>query len=60
MSFICFNIFFHRNFGLLSFGEEAEEDEGEAQEYRGKPKSTHDLLEDPKLSRKTAAGNTYF
>ncbi|KAI8441444.1 hypothetical protein MSG28_015044 [Choristoneura fumiferana] len=44
-----------RNFGLLSFGEEAEEDEGEALEYRGKPKSTHDLLEDPKLSKLTAA-----
>lgn len=44
-----------KNFGLLSFGEEAEEDEGEAAEYRGKPKSTHDLLEDPKLSSKTAA-----
>ncbi|XP_038217780.1 spliceosome-associated protein CWC27 homolog isoform X2 [Zerene cesonia] len=44
-----------KNFGLLSFGEEAEEEEGEAQEYRGKPKSTHDLLEDPKLSKKTAA-----
>ncbi|CAH0599783.1 unnamed protein product [Chrysodeixis includens] len=44
-----------KNFGLLSFGEEAEEDEGEAQEYRGKPKSTHDLLEDPKLSKLTAA-----
>lgn len=44
-----------KNFGLLSFGEEAEEDEGEALEYRGKPKSTHDLLQDPKLSNKTAA-----
>ncbi|KAL0809649.1 hypothetical protein ABMA28_011172 [Loxostege sticticalis] len=44
-----------KNFGLLSFGEEAEEDEGEAVEYRGKPKSTHDLLDDPKLSKKTAA-----
>ncbi|CAH2988125.1 unnamed protein product [Chilo suppressalis] len=44
-----------KNFGLLSFGAEAEEDEGEAMEYRGKPKSTHDLLDDPKLSRKTAA-----
>ncbi|XP_072937536.1 spliceosome-associated protein CWC27 homolog isoform X3 [Epargyreus clarus] len=44
-----------KNFGLLSFGEEAEEEEGEAMEYRGKPKSTHDLLEDPKLSKKTAA-----
>ncbi|CAK1548866.1 unnamed protein product [Leptosia nina] len=44
-----------KNFGLLSFGEEAEEDEGEAKEYRGKPKSTHDLLSDPKLISKTAA-----
>ncbi|KAI5643701.1 cyclophilin type peptidyl-prolyl cis-trans isomerase/CLD domain-containing protein [Phthorimaea operculella] len=44
-----------KNFGLLSFGEEAEEEEGEAQEYKGKPKSTHDLLDDPKLSKKTAA-----
>ncbi|XP_050549756.1 uncharacterized protein LOC126910695 [Spodoptera frugiperda] len=32
-----------------------EEDEGEAAEYRGKPKSTPDLLEDPKLSSKTTA-----
>ncbi|XP_026316314.1 spliceosome-associated protein CWC27 homolog [Hyposmocoma kahamanoa] len=44
-----------KNFGLLSFGEEAEEDEGEALEYRSKPKSSHDLLEDPRLSKKTAA-----
>ncbi|KAJ2938191.1 hypothetical protein O0L34_g18530 [Tuta absoluta] len=44
-----------KNFGLLSFGEEAEEEEGEAQEYKGKPKSTHDLLDDPQLSKKTAA-----
>ncbi|KOB69882.1 putative serologically defined colon cancer antigen 10, partial [Operophtera brumata] len=43
-----------KNFGLLSFGDEAEEDETEVQEYRGKPKSTHDLLEDPKLSKLTA------
>ncbi|XP_068622359.1 spliceosome-associated protein CWC27 homolog isoform X1 [Battus philenor] len=44
-----------KNFGLLSFGDEAEQDEDEAEEFRGKPKSTHDLLEDPKLSKKTAA-----
>ncbi|CAG9794332.1 unnamed protein product [Diatraea saccharalis] len=44
-----------KNLCLLSFGDEAEEDEGEAMEYRGKPKSTHDLLDDPKLSKKTAA-----
>ncbi|VVD04932.1 unnamed protein product [Leptidea sinapis] len=44
-----------KNFGLLSFGEEAEEEEGGAHEFKGKPKSTHDLLKDPKLSSKTAA-----
>ncbi|XP_061381340.1 spliceosome-associated protein CWC27 homolog isoform X2 [Danaus plexippus] len=44
-----------KNLGLLSFGEDAEEDEDEAQEYRGKPKSTHDLLQDPTLISKTAA-----
>ncbi|KAG7312751.1 hypothetical protein JYU34_001128 [Plutella xylostella] len=44
-----------KNFGLLSFGAEAEEEEGEATGYRGKPKSTHDVLEDPKLSKLTAA-----
>ncbi|CAG9573364.1 unnamed protein product [Danaus chrysippus] len=44
-----------KNLGLLSFGEDAEEDEDEAQEYRGKPKSTHDLLQDPTLINKTAA-----
>ncbi|CAG9136926.1 unnamed protein product [Plutella xylostella] len=32
-----------------------EEEEGEATGYRGKPKSTHDVLEDPKLSKLTAA-----
>nr|CAD7401047.1 unnamed protein product [Timema cristinae] len=43
-----------RNFKLLSFGEEAEEDEEETIEanrkYSGRSKSTHDLLNDPKLS----------
>lgn len=47
-----------RNFGLLSFGEEAEEDEEETdsfvQKNAGKPKSTHDILDDPKLSKQTA------
>lgn len=51
-------IILFRNFGLLSFGMEAEEDEDQITEYRGKPKSTHDLLDDPKLSRLTPRG--YF
>uniref|UniRef100_A0A8C6T2N2 Spliceosome-associated protein CWC27 homolog n=1 Tax=Neogobius melanostomus TaxID=47308 RepID=A0A8C6T2N2_9GOBI len=44
-----------KNFSLLSFGEEAEEEEEEAnqvtQSFKGKGKSSHDLLkDDPKLS----------
>lgn len=47
-----------KNFGLLSFGNEAEEDEEETnvfvQKNAGKAKSTHDVLDDPKLSKDTA------
>ncbi|XP_076307192.1 spliceosome-associated protein CWC27 homolog [Tachypleus tridentatus] len=47
-----------KNFSLLSFGEEAEEEEAEAdavvKEYRGKGKSSHDLTNDPKLSSEPA------
>ncbi|XP_052777284.1 spliceosome-associated protein CWC27 homolog isoform X2 [Mya arenaria] len=43
-----------KNFQLLSFGEEAEEDEEEvakvAEGWRGKSKSSHDMTKDPKLS----------
>lgn len=43
-----------KNFKLLSFGEEAEEDEEESSEanrkYSGRSKSTHDILNDPHLS----------
>lgn len=44
-----------KNFNLLSFGDEAEEEEEEvinaSKEFRGKSKSSHDLLkDDPKLS----------
>ncbi|PSN39805.1 Peptidyl-prolyl cis-trans isomerase CWC27 [Blattella germanica] len=43
-----------KNFKLLSFGEEAEEDEEETNEanrkYSGRSKSTHDILNDPNLS----------
>ncbi|KAG5874027.1 hypothetical protein JTB14_032003 [Gonioctena quinquepunctata] len=46
-----------KNFKLLSFGEEAEEDEEEStresKKFVGKGKSTHDVLDDPKLSSKT-------
>ncbi|XKL65346.1 hypothetical protein PGB90_008766 [Kerria lacca] len=46
-----------KNYKLLSFGEEAEEDELETitvtKKYEGKSKSTHDILDDPKLSKQT-------
>jgi hypothetical protein len=49
-----YKFFPHRNFKLLSFGEEAEEDEEESSEanrrYSGRSKSTHDILNDPHLS----------
>lgn len=48
---------YQRNFKLLSFGDEAEEDEIETtienKKFEGKGKSTHDVLNDPKLSSKT-------
>ncbi|KAH8239864.1 hypothetical protein KR032_008822 [Drosophila birchii] len=44
-----------KNFGLLSFGEEAEDDEEETNVYvkqnAGKAKSLHDVTDDPKLSK---------
>ncbi|KAG8224838.1 hypothetical protein J437_LFUL002285, partial [Ladona fulva] len=47
-----------KDFKLLSFGEEAEEDEEEVAEanklFANKGKSTHDLLSDPKLSSEPA------
>jgi peptidyl-prolyl cis-trans isomerase SDCCAG10 len=50
-----------KNFGLLSFGAEAEEEEQETIEFvqkniAGKSKSTHDVLDDPKLSKQTGDG----
>ncbi|KAF4518840.1 hypothetical protein B566_EDAN006691 [Ephemera danica] len=43
-----------KDFKLLSFGAEAEEDEEETErenkKFSGRSKSTHDLLDDPKLS----------
>lgn len=42
---------------MLSFGEEAEEDEEETNTFvkkiAGKAKSTHDVLDDPLLSKET-------
>lgn len=50
-------LFFYRNFKLLSFGAEAEEDEEESvvlsKQYHTKGKSAHDNLSDPKLSSDT-------
>ncbi|KAL5016749.1 hypothetical protein ScPMuIL_006338 [Solemya velum] len=47
-----------KNFKLLSFGEEAEEDEEEVdkanKDMKGKSKSSHDLTNDPKLSSQPA------
>lgn len=54
---LCIFVTFSRNFGLLSFGEEAEEDEDQTNDFvkknAGKAKSTHDVLDDPKLSKET-------
>ncbi|XP_040166859.1 spliceosome-associated protein CWC27 homolog [Anopheles arabiensis] len=51
-----------KNFGLLSFGDEAEEEELETQVYvqknaSGRGKSSHDVLDDPQLSKQTASTN---
>ncbi|VEL39915.1 unnamed protein product [Protopolystoma xenopodis] len=47
-------VFSARNFSLLSFGEEAEVEEEVAaavsERFKGKGKSAHDLLSDPRLS----------
>ena len=47
-------MFSYRNFSLLSFGEEAEEDEVETEQasekMRNKSKSAHDLAHDRTLS----------
>ena len=46
---------FFRNTGLLSFGDEAEEEEKIPEEgTRTKIKSSHDLLDDPTLSKETS------
>ncbi|XP_053663028.1 spliceosome-associated protein CWC27 homolog [Anopheles marshallii] len=48
-----------KNFGLLSFGDEAEEEELETKVYvqkiaPGRGKSSHDVLDDPNLSKQTS------
>lgn len=52
-----------RNFKLLSFGEEAAEDEEESKELSlslaGKGKSMHDVLNDPNLSSVPAVDQNY-
>uniref|UniRef100_A0A2S2QGH4 Spliceosome-associated protein CWC27 homolog n=1 Tax=Sipha flava TaxID=143950 RepID=A0A2S2QGH4_9HEMI len=53
-----------KNFKLLSFGEEAEEDEEElidaVKVFSGRPKSTHDVLKDPQLSSEPAITDDYL
>ncbi|XP_035904673.1 spliceosome-associated protein CWC27 homolog [Anopheles stephensi] len=51
-----------KNFGLLSFGDEAEEEELETQVFvqkngPGRGKSSHDVLNDPKLSKQTSTSS---
>lgn len=49
--------FLYRNYKLLSFGDEAEEQEEEvdlvSKDSKGKGKSSHDLIDDPTLSTET-------
>lgn len=64
--FVCVNLntIIFRNFKLLSFGEEAEEDEEElidaVKEFSGRPKSTHDILKDPQLSSEPAVIDNFL
>lgn len=46
MSVVCVYI---RKLNLLSFGEEAEEEEKELAAVKRKIKSSHDVLDDPRL-----------
>ncbi|XP_060077332.1 spliceosome-associated protein CWC27 homolog [Ylistrum balloti] len=50
-----------KNYSLLSFGEEAEEDEEEVsmavKDMKGRSKSSHDLTDDPKLSSQPAVSS---
>ncbi|OAD59779.1 Peptidyl-prolyl cis-trans isomerase CWC27 like protein [Eufriesea mexicana] len=55
---LCYEKFCYRHFNLLSFGEEADEDEEESvilnKKFSGKGKSSHDHSTDPKLSSQPA------
>ncbi|XP_053675687.1 spliceosome-associated protein CWC27 homolog [Anopheles nili] len=49
-----------KNFGLLSFGDEAEEEEMQTKVFvttSGRGKSSHDVLDDPNLSKETSSTN---
>lgn len=47
--YFSFLEFFNRKLNLLSFGEEAEEEEKELATVKTKIKSSHDVLNDPRL-----------
>lgn len=46
-----------RKLNLLSFGEEAEEDEKELASVKQKIKSSHDVLNDPRLLKEATSNN---
>lgn len=46
-----------RKLNLLSFGEEAEEEEKELASVKQKIKSSHDVLDDPRLLKEAAPNN---
>lgn len=49
LSYACFIFTQSRKLNLLSFGEEAEEEEKELAAVKRKIKSSHDVLDDPRL-----------
>ena len=53
-----------KDFNLISFGDEAEEEENDLEvvhkSYKNKAKSSHDLLNDPKLSAEVGKNEEEF
>lgn len=59
VSYPCFFLFFFssRKLNLLSFGEEAEEEEKELADVKIRIKSSHDVLDDPRLLKEETQKN---
>lgn len=51
------NVYHSRKLNLLSFGEEAEEEEKELADVKIKIKSSHDVLDDPRLLKEESLKN---